>query len=227
MMEVVQEPRSPGSDVLAWVGQPISVVFADGDEIRALRAGATDGLTLQPPYHLSDDDLYFVVPDDIGLELVDIFADADGELLAESWRDGVFVLGAIEQPPEGQPLLRALSHRSAQDFFAEPTRFAANIVVGQGNDPVLEANSAPHARVTVNGKMIDEDGLGSMLEAREFIGVAWRPPPQADHLRGVEPTYVWSRTQTDGSIGLEAALFVEYEELVLVARPFRFVPAAN
>jgi hypothetical protein len=34
-----------------------------------------------------------------------------------------------------------------------------------------------------------------------------------------EPTYVWSRQRDDGRVGIELALFSEYEELVALVRP--------
>ena len=42
--------------------------------------------------------------------------------------------------------------------------------------------------------------------------------PEVD-MAGVDPTYAWSRRLSDGRIGIEAALFCEYEEHVVVLRP--------
>jgi hypothetical protein len=58
-----------------------------------------------------------------------------------------------------------------------------------------------------------------MLTSDEWAGISWRVPKDRKDLAGVDPTYAWSRRLSGGRVGIEAALFVEYEELVVVLRP--------
>ena len=72
-----------------YVGVPLSIVFADGDAIHAAARGASRSIRLTPPFHVSDEDAYLVLPEDIGGEIVDILRDGDAELLAEAMRDAM------------------------------------------------------------------------------------------------------------------------------------------
>jgi hypothetical protein len=58
-----------------------------------------------------------------------------------------------------------------------------------------------------------------MVRSSEQAGASWRPPTDRKDMAGVDPTYAWSRRLPDGRIGVEAALFCEYEEHVCVLRP--------
>ena len=86
--------RVSGDD---FVGVPLSVCFATGEDIELCRSAGRGVLTLEPPFHLSENDMYLVLPDDIGMEIVDIMRDGDVDLLGESMRDGLLVLGTMER----------------------------------------------------------------------------------------------------------------------------------
>src|SRR5688500_18539153 len=76
-------------------GLPLSVVFAEGEAIDAIRSRGVGTLELAPPFHVSDSDVYLVLPEDIGLELADMFRDGDIDLLEEAMRDGIVAIGTI------------------------------------------------------------------------------------------------------------------------------------
>src|SRR5690606_21291334 len=76
---------------LEVVGLPLNVLFADGEDMERLRAQGQGVLVLEPPFHLSHEDAYLVLPSDIGLEIVDIMRDADLDLLHETMRDSLVV----------------------------------------------------------------------------------------------------------------------------------------
>src|SRR5690606_13268413 len=99
-------------------GAPLTVVFADGEALAAVREGDAERIPLEPPFHVSDEDVYLVLPADIGLELIDIFADGDAELLAEAMSEGLVVLGSVEQEGRGKVVLdveEALTPRALLD----------------------------------------------------------------------------------------------------------------
>ena len=83
-------------------------------------------------------------------------------------------------------------------------------------------------RITVASEMIDEAGLEKMMRAcsgkGEHAGVSWRAPKDRKDLTGVDPTYAWSK-RLDNGIGIEAVLFSEYEEMVMLLRPAMLVAA--
>ena len=56
----------------ALAGVPLTVVFAEGEAIDAAHTSGGGSIRLEPPYHVADDDAYLVLPDDIGMEIVDI-----------------------------------------------------------------------------------------------------------------------------------------------------------
>jgi hypothetical protein len=204
-------------------GVPLSVVFADGEQLAAVRDGDADRVALEPPFHVSDEDVYLVLPADIGLELVDIFADGDAELLADSMREGVLVLGSIEREGKGRVVLDIEEAIVARDLLMKDLPYAAE--VSAGADAVEELNALPEAQITMASQLVDDDGLESMLARDAHIGVSWRVPPNEPTMAGVDPTYAWSQKRADGSIGIEAVLFSEYEELVMLLRPARLTPA--
>src|SRR4030095_15366789 len=80
---------------IGFAGVPLSVAFAEGDAINKVISEGHRTLTLEPPFHVAEHDAYFVVPDDIGMELVDILRDGDLDLLDETLRDSVLVQGTI------------------------------------------------------------------------------------------------------------------------------------
>ncbi len=220
-MQLVENVAMKKATQLA--GVPLSVVFAEASEIEAARDAGAEHIKLEPPFHLSDVDAYLVLPDDIGVEIVDIVQDGDLELLHESMRDGLVVVGAVAKNGDNSVVLE-VSERHVPATLIPELEFAAEIAVGAGEDPVALANALPQLQCTVASRFIDDDGLERVLRRAEHLGVGWAVPPSGE-LGGVEPSYVWSRRQPDGRVGVELALFLEYEEIVVVLRPVAFRPA--
>lgn len=208
------EPQAPLS------GVPLSVVFADGEELARVRDGESDELTLSPPFHVSDEDAYLVLPDDIGSEIVDILADGDADLLAEAMRDGLVVTGTVAQAGRGRVVLSVEDCVVPAELFADGLPYAGEVIARTPTQALTDLNALPHAHVTVCGALCDAEGLTAMLTAEEHIGISWRVPAKLKE-RGLElaPTLVWSRELPDGRVAVELALFAEYEELVVVLRP--------
>ena len=213
-----QQPAPASSPYEAFVGVPLSVVFADGDDIEAARQGRAS-IPLAPPFHVSDEDAYLVLPEDIGAEIVDILRDGDADLLAEAMRDGLLVLGTIER--EGRRVALGV------DACVRPDDALASALPYAETVPLLDAESAlellkelHHVQITMGSALVDEEGLGEMLSCANYIGASWTPGEDGPR-RGAtaEPTHVWSRQLPDGRIGIELALFAEYEELVALIRP--------
>lgn len=200
-------------------GLPLAILLADGDAIARAKDGA-DTIVLTPPFHVADDDSYLVLPEDIGVDLVEMFRDGDTELLEEAMRDGLVVIGALEriEGKRGAMLLRIESSATPSELLASMP-YADAVRVALGESPITALNELPQAQNTMSSALIDEDGLSSVLRNEEFAGVSWRVPEGRDDLAGVDPTYVWSRRVSDRRVGIEAALFCEYEELVIVLRP--------
>ncbi len=206
-------------------GAPLTVVFADGEALAAARDGEAQRIALDPPFHVSDEDVYLVLPADIGLELIDIFADADEELLEEAMTEGLVVLGSIEREGKGKVSLEIEQALTARALLDRGLPYAAEVEVGGDTDPVEEINGLEQAQITVASLLVDDEGLERMLRRPQHIGASWRVPKDAAHLAGVDPTYAWSRRLPDGRVGVEAALFTEYEELVMLLRPAVLAPA--
>lgn len=199
-------------------GLPLSVVFAEAEAIASVRARGEGAIPLLPPFHVSDDDTYLVLPEDIGLELADMFKDGDLDLLAEAMRDGLCAIGVVERAGKGKVELHVERCASPADLLPRMP-FADKVGFGRGVDPVPLLNALDHARLTVASGFVDARGVGSMITQDEWAGVSWRVPKDRKDLSGVDPTYAWTKRQRDGHVGIEAALFVEYEELVVVLRP--------
>ncbi len=222
-MHLVTQPRSTPmpapSPHEVFVGVPLSIVFADGDAIHAAARGASRSIRLTPPFHVSDEDAYLVLPEDIGGEIVDILRDGDAELLAEAMRDGLLVLGSIER--EGRCVELCVDACVApQQALTETLPFAETVPLLDAESALALLNELHHVQVTMGSALVDEEGLGDMLANAEYIGPSWRAP-ESGARRGAtaEPTYVWARQQRDGRVGIELALFSEYEELVALLRP--------
>ncbi len=208
-------------------GAPLTVVFAEGEALAAAREGASARIPLDPPFHVSDEDVYLVLPADIGLELVDIFADGDDELLGEALDEGLVVLGSIEREGRGKVVLDVEVAITPRALLDEGLPYASQIEVGGGEDPIEALNTLEHAQITIASLFVDDEGLEAMLRREQHIGASWRVPKDAKHLEGVDPTYAWSRRLPDGRVAIEAALFLEYEELVMVLRPAVLAPARS
>jgi hypothetical protein len=205
-------------------GVPLTVVFADGETLAQAREGRANRIPLDPPFHVSDEDVYLVLPVDIGIELIEIFADADAELLEAAMREGLLVLGTIEREGRGKVVLEIEEAIVPLDALEGGMEYTSEVQVGEGLDATLVLNDLDQAQVTISSELIDDDGLESMLSSEMHIGASWRVPANADHLKGVDPTYAWSRRLPDGRVGIEAVLFSEYEELVIVLRPAVLAP---
>ncbi len=201
-------------------GIPLSVVFAQTEHIEALRSDRTLMLPLEPPFHMSDDDAYLVLPDDIGMEIVDIFDDSDQELLAEALRDGLCAVGALRRSPGGMSL--AVDHAEPPATLIPSLSPTSQLPDARAAALVESINALPHLRCTVLSRLVDEEGLLQMRDQAEFIGKSWRVPSGK---RGpVDPSYVWSRRGAEGEVTIEMALFQEHDELVAVLRPVTIVP---
>jgi hypothetical protein len=203
---------------------PISVVFADAAAIARARDAGAARIPLVAPFHVSGDDVYLVLPDDIGLGLVDIFRDGDAELLVRALRDGLLVLGSIERDGPGLVFLDVDEASPAGPMLASMP-YASEVPVGDRADAVDALNALEQAQVTVASDLVDATGLEVMLAAAQHIGKSWRVPAGAKHLGEVDPTYAWSCRLPDGRVGIEAVLFQEYEELVVLLRPAALVMA--
>lgn len=220
-MRVVPTPSSEAQP-MNFVGIPLSVVFAEGEAIASIRETGSGSLALSPPFHVSDDDAYLVLPDDIGMEILDILKEGDLELVHEAMRDGLLVLGDIARKGAGQLTLEAEVAISPADALAKGLPYAHELALDDG-EPLAAIESLDDLKCTVVSALLDEEGLDSVLRAEEFAGISWRVPEAlAEKLAGVDPTCVWSRRQRNGIVGIECALFQEYEELVFLIRPLAF-----
>ena len=210
-------------------GVPLTIVLAEGEAIaRAASLGEGASIPLLPPFHVSDDDVYLVLPEDIGSELAEMFADGDCDLLGEAMRDGLVVIGSVEKEGRGKVALVVETCASPERLF-EHMPYAHRTEIGRGADPIAELNDLDEAHVTDASEMIDEAGFERMLRGAastkgEHAGVSWRAPKDRKDLTGVDPTYAWSK-RLDGGVGIEAVLFSEYEELVMLLRPAMLVAA--
>lgn len=204
-------------------GVPLSIVFAEDDAIAAILEAGEGSLPLLPPFHLSDEDAYLVLPENIGLELVDMFRDGDVDLLEEAMRDGLVAIGTIEKQGRGKLTLEVERCARPSELLAA-LPFGETVGVGRGVDPLPILNGLEQVQCTMASQFVDERGLERMLRQAEFAGVSWRVPPEDKTMAHVDPTYVWSKRQPDGRVGVECALFSEYEELVAVLRPVALAP---
>lgn len=209
-------------------GTPLTIVLAESDAIaRAATGGEGTSIPLLPPFHVSDADCYLVLPEDIGSEFAAMFEDGDLDLLAEAMRDGLVVVGEVEKEGRGKVALR-VEQCAPPERLLERMPYAHRTEIGAGTDPIVELNDLDEAQVTVASEMIDEAGLEKMLRVcaskGEHAGASWRAPKDRKDLAGVDPTYAWSKRLDDG-IGIEAVLFSEYEELVMLLRPAMLVAA--
>lgn len=220
-MRVVPTSKS-AAESPDFTGIPLSVVFAEGDFIAAVRRDGHGILPLSPPFHVSDQDAYLVLPDDIGMEFVDIMQDGDLDLLHEAMRDGLLVLGVIERNGAGQLTLEAAHAISPADALAKGSRYGHEIAIADG-EPLATIAELEDLRCTVVSELLDDEGLDQVLRSEEYVGIAWRvPAAMREKLAGVDPTCVWSRRKENGIVGLECVLFQEYEELVVLLRPLAF-----
>ena len=182
----------------------------------AVRSGKAHVLALDPPFHVSDADKYLIIPSDIGVEIIDIAADADFELMAEAFRDSLLVCGSVEQQSKKAVTLSIESTISPEQALARGMPYAHEIESSAGV-LLAQVNALPPLRCTMTSALLDDDGLDQVLGQPEYLGVSWRPP--VGNESGVDPSFTWSKHLPDGRIGIELALFQEYEELVIALRP--------
>lgn len=206
-------------------GAPLTVVFADDEPLAAAREQGCETIALEPPFHVSDEDIYLVLPSNLGHEMIDILADGDDELLDAALDEGLVVLGSIEREGRGEVVLHIDEALTPRNLLDSGLEYATEVRVGGRHDAVGELNALEHLQLTVASEFIDDDGLERLLVEPEYIGQSWKAPEDAAHLEGVDPTYVWSRRLPDGRVGVEAVFFSEYEELVVVLRPCALKPA--
>lgn len=204
---------------LELLGTPLSVVFADGDAIAAARDGAAPSIALAPPFHVSDEDAYLVLPEDIGIEILDILRDGDEELLREAMRDSLLVSGSVESTRKGEMSLFVDECVTAADALKAVDGYAERYALKQGVDAVQGINRIGTFACTVASQCIDDDSLEQMLREEEFIGTSWRVPEGAPAELHGDPTFAWARKTRRGTVGVEFLLFQEYDELVAFLRP--------
>ena len=226
-MHVIHNATPRSQDTLEAASAPMSVVFADAEAIEAVRQRGEGPIVLSPPFHVSEADAYLVLPDDIGIEIVDIMRDGDIELLHEAMRDGLIVQGTIEQKARGVVELFAEAAVTPADLLTPEGAYGAKVSIGAGTDPLETINQLEHLQCTVVSDLLDDDGLDRVLRSNEYVGIGWRAACDKEQLLGgVDPTFVWARKRGPGVVGIEAALFMEYEELVMLIRPVELVAAS-
>ena len=211
-------------------GLPLSVAFADAEELASLREALEGGeelaeVRVNPPFHVSSEDAYLVLPEDIALELREMFQDGDCDLLSDAMNEGLVVIGTLEKAGRGQMKL-AIDKAAIPAALLRTMPYADSIEVGRGQDPIETLNALPQAKVTLQSELMDHGGLQRLVtgllikpDVTERAGVSWKAPRDRKDLTGVDPTFAWSKKQADGKVGIEAALFCEYEEMVVVLRP--------
>jgi hypothetical protein len=220
----------PSSFAAQVAGLPLCVAFADGETLASMREALEGGeeltaIELHPPFHMSENDAYLVLPEDIALELREMFQDGDCDLLNDAMNEGLVVIGTLEKAGRNKMKL-AIDKAAIPAALMRTMPYADSIEVGRGQDPIETLNALPQARVTLQSELMDHGGLQRLVtgllvkpEATERAGISWKAPRDRKDLTGVDPTFAWSKKHGDGKVGIEAALFCEYEELVVVLRP--------
>ncbi len=208
-------------------GLPLTIALVDADELRRAREALARGhrvesLALLPPFHVSDDDAYLVLPEDIGVELREMFADGDVDLLNDAMAEGLLAIGTIERGERRgahRELRLAIDDAASVATLLARMPYTDTVEIGAGREPLAAVNALAQFRNTVASSFLDREGLGRMLREREQASASWRPPEDDPELAGVDPTYAWTRRDGEGRVAIEAALFCEYEELVMVLHP--------
>ncbi len=200
-----------------YVGLAFCLAITDADSIAALREAGEGRIALAAPFHMSEDDAYLIVPEDIGLELIDILRDGDLELLHETLRDGLLAVGQLERAERGMMLSveRCITPLTALKEGLPHTEQLSP----EGTDPVRRINQLGHVQCTTLSALVNDEGLEQMLRSEEYVGTSWTLDPALEKRLGqVEPTYVWSRRRQDG-VSVELAVFSGVDEVVLLLRP--------
>jgi len=225
-MHLVSTETPSANPLLHFNGVPLSVVFAEPEALEEARATGRGVIRLEPPFHVSDDDVYFVVPDDIGMELVDILRDEDTDLLHEAMRDSLLVLGPIVRVGNGVTELHVEIALPPAAALAAGMPYAARVPLRRGSNALEMINALDHLKCTVVSSLFDDEGLEAALRRAEFVGTSWRSSNEEERQGcGVDPTHVWTKRLGTGRVGVELALFAEYEELVALLRPVEICAA--
>ena len=219
MQLVAKQNQKPDAHAL-FAGAPLTLLFASSEDIAEVKNGA-DVLPLVAPFHVSDDDTYVVLPDDIGMEIIDILRDGDTELLSEAMRDGLLVFGSLEKAGKGRMVLAIEQAIVPSEAMKSGLPYGSSVTLRSIDQNALSSiNTLEPVQVTVCSALVDEEGLEQMLSEAEFVGTSWRAPaPLQNKGVAVDPTFVWSKRLPDGRVGVELALFTEYEEVVALLRP--------
>lgn len=219
-MHLVSTRTQATDTVSSFAGLAFSLAIADADAVQALREAGHGRVTLAAPYHMSDDDAYLIVPDDIGLEVIDILRDGDHELLHETLRDGLLALGHLERGDDGMEL-HVERCQSPQSVLAAGLPYAARLEL-DGEDLERRINQLGHLQCTTLSACVSDDGLEQMLREEEFVGVSWSLDPDlVKRLGNVDPTFVWSRRQGHDAVNVELVVFTEDDEIVALLRPLQ------
>lgn len=224
---VAHPPASAAELARAFVGVPLGLLFAEPEHMSAIAPDYHGTLEVEEPAALTDANAFLILPSDIGTEIIDILEDGDRELLGEAMRDGLLALGSLGpgDPDEETMRFEMEAAISPRDALALEPDYAETVPVGGGGDPLPAINGLPLLQLTMLSSLVDDESLEKILRRREFAGTSWRAPPNLrEQLDAVSPTYLWSRRQLDGSVGIEFALFVEEEELIALLRPVRLTP---
>ena len=177
-----------------FVGVPLAILFATGEEITAAKNEDRDHLITTSAPLVSDDDAYLVLPDDIGDEIVDILADGDLELLNETFRDSLIVSGGLNREG-GEVSLLIDCAVSPHDAFQENMPYAQEIKVGGDSDPCIwsrtvwiTANAQCSALSSMMRGLIQCSGPSPTLAYPGALGVGY-------------PRIWWSHRHTRTAVG--------------------------
>lgn len=221
-MQLVPTARNTPDDLAQrTVGAALGVLFADKDELAHLRAGGAGVLPLSAGYSICAEDVYLVLPDDIGDEIVDIMRDGDGELLEEAMAEGLVAVGQIRWGVHGEATLHAQAVAPVATLLATLLPYASSISPWSEPDPLQHINSLPHLQCTMLSALLDAQGLATVIAQEQHLGTSWRAASTAPELPEVDSTYVWSRRTAPGEVGIELALFSEEDDLIALLRPLK------
>ena len=157
------------------------------------------------------------------MAVVDIARDGDTDSLRASLRSGLLVIGTIERARGGVVDLHVDEMASPTDAL-QSMAFAAEVRIDEEVDTVATINALPNVQCTLLSGLIDELGLTRILRRGEHLGTSWRSPGTGA-TASAEPTFAWTRQLAPGRIDFELALFLEYEELVVLLRPLQLIAA--
>jgi hypothetical protein len=215
-----------------FIGKALSVVAADGAALEAIRKGRKGELGLTPPIHVSDSDLYLVLPEDLAVDFVEILRDGDEELLAEAMHEGVLARGIVSRPGSKDVVLAVDRATTPAEVLATTDHYFAEMAFDFGDrhdvsSAVKSINASRHLQCTMASGLFNAEGLAAVLgSTATYIGASWQHPQHSRSANVADATYVWSRTLEKGGRGIELAVFSEYDELIAFVRPMRLRDSA-